>query len=123
VDRVEGRIAFLKAELKITDAQATQWEAVAKAMRDQSAALKALQEQRPQREKAEGEKSERHALTAPEILARREQAMDHRTKVLAARADGQKQFAAAFSSLYDHLSDEQKQTADSLLVRHGRRHR
>ena len=26
VDRVEGRIAFLKAELKITDAQAKQWE-------------------------------------------------------------------------------------------------
>jgi hypothetical protein len=123
VDHVEGRIAFLKAELKITDAQAPQWEAVAKAMRDQSAALKALHEQRPQREKAAGEKTERRAMTAPEVLARREQAMDYRTKALAVRADGQKQFAAAFSALYDQMSNEQKQTADSLLARHGRRHR
>jgi hypothetical protein len=116
VDRVEGRIAFLKAELKITDAQARQWEAVVKAMRDQSAALKALHEQRPQRDQAERDR----ALTVPDVLTRRDEAMDHQAKVLAARAAAHKQFAAAFVPLYNQLSDEQKKTADSLLTRHGR---
>ena len=119
VDRVEGRIAFLKAELKITDAQAKQWEAVAKAMRDQSAVMKTLHEQRPQRDRAERER----ALTAPEALARREEATAQMTKAMAARAAGEKQFAAAFVPLYNQLSDEQKKTADSLLTRHGHGHR
>lgn len=120
VDRVDGRIAFLKAELKITDAQAKQWEAVAKAMRDQSVASKALYEQRPQRDQAERDR----ALSAPETLARRDEALNQQAKALAAQAAGQKQFAAAFVSLYNQFSDEQKKTADSLLTRHGRgRHR
>ena len=33
IDRVEGRIAFLRAELKITDAQANTWNAFADALR------------------------------------------------------------------------------------------
>ena len=119
VDRVEGRIAFLKAELKITEAQSKQWEAVAKAMRDQSAAMKTLHEQRPQRDRAERDRT----LSAPEILARREEATAQMTKAMAARAAGEKQFAAAFVPLYNQLSDEQKKTADSLLNRHGRGHR
>ena len=119
VDRVEGRIAFLKAELKITEAQAKQWEAVAKAMRDQSAALKALSEQRPQHDQTERDRS----LSVPEILTRNDAALAWQTQVLAARSAGQKQFAAAFVPLYNQMSDDQKKTADSLLTRHGRGHR
>lgn len=119
VDRVEGRIAFFKAELKITEAQSKQWEAVAKAMRDQSVAMKTLHEQRPQRDRAERDR----ALSAPEALARREEATAQMTKAMAARAAGEKQFAAAFVPLYNQLSEEQKKTADSLLNRHGRGHR
>src|SRR4029434_2294118 len=33
IDRVEGRIAFLRAELKITDAQANAWNGFAEALR------------------------------------------------------------------------------------------
>jgi hypothetical protein len=33
IDRIEGRIAFLRAELKITDAQASAWNAFADALR------------------------------------------------------------------------------------------
>lgn len=116
VDRVEGRIAFLKAELKITEAQASLWEPVAKAMRDQSAALKAIHEQRPQRDQAERDR----ALNAPEMLARRDETLSLQAKALAARAAGEKQFAAAFVALYNQLSDEQKKMADTLLTRHGR---
>lgn len=121
VDRVEGRIAFLKAELKLTDAQNSLWEPVAKAMRDQSAALKTLRDQRPQRDQADRERD--RTLTAPEALARRDDMIAMQTKMLAARADGQKQFTAAFTKLYAQLSDEHKKTADSLLTWHGRGHR
>ncbi len=119
VDRVEGRIAYLKAELKITDAQNSAWESVAKSMRDQSAALKALRDQRPQRDQAERERT----LTAPEALARRNDMIALQTKALAVRAEGQKQFTDAFTKLYAQLSDDQKKSADSLLTWHGRGHR
>ena len=120
VDRTEGRIAFLKAELKITDAQAGAWEPVAKAMRDQSAAFKALRDQRPQRDRnAERERK----LTAPEALARRNEMIAMQEKFLTVRAEGQKQFTDAFTKLYAQLSDDQKTTADSLLTWHGRGHR
>src|SRR5579859_4383022 len=36
---IEGRIAFLKTELKITDAQQAQWDKVAAAMRENSQAM------------------------------------------------------------------------------------
>jgi hypothetical protein len=124
-DHVEGRIAFLKAELKITDDQAPQWEAVAKAMRDQSAARTALRNEiRSERDKGEGQRDRaqrRQTLTAPQILDRREKAMTVRAKAVAANAEGQRQFAAAFRGLYDRLNDDQKKAADQLLA--GRHHR
>jgi hypothetical protein len=130
-DHVEGRIAFLKAELKITDDQTPQWEPVAKAMRDQSAAITALRNEiRSERNKSAGENKgagehdraqRRQALTAPEILNLRAKVMDARTKALAVRAEGQRQFAAAFGTLYNRLNDDQKKTADQLLARHHQR--
>lgn len=129
---VEGRIAFLKAELKITDDQTPQWDAVAKAMRDQAAAMSGLRdEMRSEREKAradrdkgqaEGDRTQRRpALTAPQALELREKAITARTKALAVSAEGQRQFATAFRALYDRLTDDQKKAADQLLA--GRRHR
>jgi hypothetical protein len=124
-DHVEGRIAFLKAELKITDDQAPQWEAVAQSMRQQSAAMTAVREQiRAQRGKDQGPRDRterRQALTAPEILAFREKVTAVRAQTAAAAAEGQHQFAAAFGALYNRLNDDQKKTADQLLA--GPRHR
>lgn len=117
-DRIEGRIAFLKAELKISDAQTAQWDAVAKAMRDQSTALTTVRgEMRTLREAAEKEQP----TTAPDALSRREKLADAHAKATAAMAQGQKQFAAAFSTLYKNLNAEQKKTADELLVHKGPR--
>lgn len=124
-DHVEGRIAFLKAELKITDAQNTQWEAVAKAMRDQSATMNKLHEEhRAARDAARKEATENkdQALTAPEALARREQFAAAHAKAITVRMEGQKQFASAFAALYDGLSAEQKKVADNLFSRGGRAH-
>ena len=42
IERVEGRIAFLRAELKITDAQTNAWNAFADALRANSQKLAAI---------------------------------------------------------------------------------
>jgi hypothetical protein len=39
-DHVEGRIAYLKAELKITEAQMPQWNAFADALRSNAASMR-----------------------------------------------------------------------------------
>ena len=101
---VEGRIAFLKAELKITDAQAPQWNALAEAMRGDSAEIDKLrQDAFAQHDKPS---------TAIDRLERRQRMMQigmvHLTKV-----------TTALKPLYAVLSDEQKKTADELLGRHG----
>jgi hypothetical protein len=104
--RIEGRIAYLKAELKITDAQTAQWNAVADAMRKNEAQM------RDMRRQAHSAGQQQGAPNALDALSRREQFAE-------ARAEGVKQFAAAFRPLYASLSDEQKRTADELLGRHG----
>jgi hypothetical protein len=111
--RIEGRIAFLKAELKITDAQTAQWNAVADAMRKNDATMRSMM-----RQAHDARQQQQGAPNALDALARRE-------KFAEARTEGVKQFAAAFRPLYASLSDEQKRTADELLGRQGgpRHHR
>jgi hypothetical protein len=104
-NHVEGRIAFLKAELKITDAQSKAWDDVATAMRQGAAARTALYEEM----RGRGDQP----LTAVDRLAFRDKAM-------AVRAENGKAFTAAFTTLYTQLSDEQKKAADQLLSRHHR---
>ena len=41
-DHVEGRIAFLKAELNITEAQTTQWNAFADALRENARRMRGM---------------------------------------------------------------------------------
>jgi hypothetical protein len=41
-EHIEGRLAFLKTELKITDAQLPLWNAFAQAMRDNATAMQAM---------------------------------------------------------------------------------
>jgi hypothetical protein len=41
-EHIEGRLAFLKTELKITDAQLPLWNAFAQAMRDNATAMRAM---------------------------------------------------------------------------------
>jgi hypothetical protein len=96
---IEGRIAFLKAELAITDAQAPQWNAFADALRA-------------------GAKSVRESLTGmmqagkPSNAAER---TDATVKMMTARVDSMKAIADAEKGLYAVLTDAQKETADELL--------
>ena len=97
-DHVEGRIAFLKAELKITDAQLSQWNTFADALRSNA------------RQTAEmlGTVGQASALTAPGRLDRRE-------KMLTSMLAMVRSTKAALSPLYSVLSNEQKKLADSLV--------
>ncbi|CAO3408212.1 Spy/CpxP family protein refolding chaperone [Azospirillum largimobile] len=99
-EHVEGRIAFLKAELKITDAQAPQWNAFADTLRSNAKAHQAMHEQMT-----------KGGLPSawPERLAAQQ-------KVLATRFDAVKALEAAAKSLYAALSDDQKKVADQLFA-------
>jgi hypothetical protein len=105
--RIEGRLAFLKTELKITDAQSTQWNALADAMR---------QNDKARRDRIEQMRANRGKET--NTLER----LDARERAAEARTQEVKRFNAAFRPLYEKLSDDQKKTADELFARHhGRR--
>jgi hypothetical protein len=98
-EHVEGRIAFLKTELKITDAQAPQWNAFADTLRANSKAHQAMHEQMTK----SGMPS-----TWPERLA-------FQQKMLSTRLDSLKDMEAAVKPLYATLNDEQRKVADQLM--------
>jgi hypothetical protein len=98
---VEGRLAFLKTELKITDAQLPLWNAVADAIRANAKNMSAMM--------AGGMMAGSETATLPDKLALRE-------KMMTAHLDGLRRFKAAVDPLYAALSPEQKKTADQLLM-------
>jgi hypothetical protein len=97
---VEGRLAFLKTELKITDAQLPLWNAVADAIRANAKGMSAM---------SEGMMGSSQTATLPEKLALRE-------KMMTAHLEALRRLKAAIDPLYAALSDEQKKTADELLM-------
>jgi LTXXQ motif family protein len=99
-EHVEGRIAFLKAELKITDAQLPLWNTFAQAMRESATAMQGMRG---------GMMATSQAATLPEKL-------DAREKLLVARLDAARKLKAAVEPLYAALSAEQKKTADEIMV-------
>jgi protein CpxP len=105
-NRVEGRIAYLKAELKVTPAQEAQWSAVADAMRRSATARQQLWEQT--RNKGD------QPMTAVDRL-------NFRERMTQVEADNAKTFATSFAALYTKLDDNQKKQADDLMS--PRRHR
>jgi len=97
---VEGRLAFLKTELKITDAQLPLWNAVADAMRANAKSMGDM---------ASGMMGGSQTASLPDKLAMRE-------KMMTAHLEALRKFKAAADPLYAALSDEQKKTADELLL-------
>ncbi len=103
IDHVEGRIAYLRAELKITDAQGGAWNAFADALRTNAKLL------------GEVRASAVKAGTTPQTLADR---LAFQEKWLTARLEGVRAMKSTFTGLYAVLSDDQKKTADEILVPH-----
>ena len=98
---IEGRIAFLKAELAIAEPQTAQWEAYAKAMRDGATAMKAAME--------------KHMASGPPQSA--PDRADAAIAAMTARLETMKASAAAGRALYAVLTPAQKKTADELMMR------
>ena len=96
---IEGRLAFLKTELKITDVQESKWNVFADAVRANAKAMRGMREGMMQ---ARG-----GAL--PVRLERIEKAMTLCQESL-------RTIKAAVEPLYASFSDEQKRAADQLMV-------
>jgi acyl-CoA reductase-like NAD-dependent aldehyde dehydrogenase len=103
---VDGRIAFLKAELKITPAQETQWQQVAAAMHENANSLD---------QAIKAARQDHGSMDAVQRLALREQ-------FAKARAENDGRLLAAFKPLYASLSPEQQQVANQLVAPHHERH-
>lgn len=100
---VEGHIAFLHAELGITPEQEKLWAPVADAMRQDVYAMQDAED------KIAGQShSHENAM----------QYLHNRAIFAGLRADAEARFLNAMLPLYDALSDEQKQSADDLLIPH-----
>jgi hypothetical protein len=97
---IEGRLAFLKTELKITDAQLPLWNAFAQAMREDASTMQAMPHPMMGMNKA---------ATLPDKLAARE-------TMLAARLDAVRKLKAAADPLYASLNADQKRTADDIML-------
>ena len=97
-DAVERRIADLHAQLKITDKQAKEWDAFAQTMRDN--ARKADEAFRDRAQKLP-------TMKAPD-------AMKSYADLTETHADNMKKLASSFSDLYDVLTPDQKQIADTM---------
>jgi hypothetical protein len=107
IDRVEGRIAFLRAELKITDAQTAVWNAFADSLR---ANAKKLGDMRSSMMSPSGAGQPQ----APTIIER----IESQERWMQARLEGIRTMKAALAKLYESLSDDQKKSANELLAPH-----
>jgi hypothetical protein len=97
---VEGRLAFLKTELKITEAQMPLWNAFAEAVRDNAKAMGQTMQGAMM--------GTSQTATPPEKLAVRERTMTAHLEAL-------RKLKTALDPLYAALSDEQKKTADEIM--------
>jgi LTXXQ motif family protein len=105
IDRIEGRIAFLRAELNITEAQAIAWNAFADAMRTNAKKLREVRAaMMPQPDAGQQQ--------APTMAER----LDLQERWLLARLEGTRALKSAVTNLYGTLSEDQKKTANELLA-------
>lgn len=103
--RIEGQLAYFRAELRITDTQLPQWSAFAEAFRSQGERLR---------------RATVHSMggtaghdTAPEQ-------MDRRITLLSAELEAMRAVSVAAAPLYGVLSEEQRRMADELMAEHLR---
>lgn len=99
---VEKHIKDLRARLKITPAEESQWEKVAQTMRDNATELDA-------------------AISKRDTLASHGTALDDLNAygdIVQTHADSIKKLSSAFSELYDAMPDNQKKVADEVFTQH-----
>jgi hypothetical protein len=99
VPMMEARLAYVKADLEITEAQSAVWDAYAEAVRARHKAMESVH--------ADMIKARENGTVVDRI--------DARIKTLETMADSLKALKPATESLYAALTDEQKKKADQLL--------
>lgn len=105
LDRIDGRLAFMKTELKIRDDQSEQWDALASVIRDNAEAHN--DEMRSMMEDIHG--GDYFDKPLPERLTIMETHMD-------ARLEQTRAIRKALDDLYAVLDDDQKQEADTIVL-------
>ena len=95
----EQRIAGIQTQFGITQAQAAPWYAFAQVMRENAQSSDALLRQRA---------STARTMNVPAN-------MQSYAQIARAHADGTEKLAAAFQALYDTMSPQQRQAADTLF--------
>lgn len=98
-EHVEGRIAYLKAELKITDAQSAPWNAFADTMRADATAMKAMRD---------GMMNSGMPTTMPDRMAAQH-------KMMSARIGMMDRSEASTKALYAALSEDQRKEFDQMM--------
>ena len=103
---VDGRIAFLKTQLRITPAQEVQWQQVEAAMRENAKTL------------------DQTITTARQNRGNIDavQRLELRAQFAKVRVDNDARLLAAFKPLYASLSPEQQQMANQLVGAHNHWH-
>ena len=99
VPMMEGRLAYIKADLEIADAQMAAWDAYANAVRARHATMEGM--------RAEMMKAKESGSAL--------QRLDARIKAMESKLDSFKALKPVTEGLYAILSDEQKKKADQLL--------
>lgn len=99
----EGRVAFIKAELAITDAQKSVWDAYSAALRKNLDGMQGMR------------KTMMGAMQAASPVER----LDRHITAMEGRLQTLKDVKPALAALYDALSDDQKKKADGLLTGMG----
>jgi hypothetical protein len=102
---VEQRISSLKTALKITPDQESKWEGVARAMRENAAAMDKLVKEK---------KGTMASLNAVDDLKTYQEFSQ-------VRLDGMKNLISSFTALYDSMPAEQKKNADMVFDSYGPR--
>lgn len=101
LDRVEGRLAFIKAELQITEPQTAAWNELAEAVRTSA------------RKHNERMKALLAGKTKADTLSERLAAQE---QFLSVRLDEIRQIKGGVDKLYAVLSDDQKKEADTIVL-------
>ena len=99
-EHIEGRLAFLRTELKITEAQTRQWNAFADAVRANAKTMTGMHKQT---------RSQGSPKTLPERL-------ELERKAMTAHLDALNRTTGALDKLYSTLSVDQKKVADEIIV-------
>jgi hypothetical protein len=96
---VDGRLAYLKGELNVTDAQSEPWNGYANAVKGRVDVMQGM----------------RQAMTDAMQKGNATARMDARIKSLEAMVESMKATKPATEKLYAVLTDEQKKVADQLI--------